>query len=192
MIFLQKHTTESQETGKTPIEASEKQALKKEEIKAHGHEKGEEKELGEIDSLKEKLKETEDSMKRIAADFDNYRKRAEREKTEWMAIATVKTIDKFLPVADSIDKAASTVDNKTKEGEGIHLIKKQFWHTLESLGVKEIEAFGKEFDSNAHECLASEKVEGKKNMEITEVIQKGFTYNSRLLRPAKVKINKTE
>lgn len=137
-----------------------------------------------------KKKELIETLQRTAADFENYKKRIEKEKENIAIHQTASTIQAFLPLLDTIEEAEKSIQKNTAELKGITLIKKQLYSILENLGVKEINCLGKEYNSTLHECLLTEQNKKKKDGEITQVLQKGFTFNEKILRPARVKVNK--
>ncbi|HDM22302.1 MAG: nucleotide exchange factor GrpE [Methanomicrobia archaeon] len=141
------------------------------------------KKLEEI--IKEKDKIIEDNlnqMKKIQADFINYRKRMEKEKEEFIKYANSDLILKLLDVLDNLERASESGD------EGIKLIYKQFRSILEKEGLEEIDATGK-FDPYYHEVIAVENSECEDGT-ILEVLQKGYMFNNKVLRHAKVKVCK--
>lgn len=141
------------------------------------------KKLEEI--IKEKDKIIEDNLnqiKKIQADFINYRKRMEKEKEEFIKYANSDLILKLLDVLDNLERASESGD------EGIKLIYKQFRSILEKEGLEEIDATGK-FDPYYHEVIAVENSECEDGT-ILEVLQKGYMFNNKVLRHAKVKVCK--
>lgn len=133
-----------------------------------------------IGELEKKLSDLENKWKRALADYDNLKKRLEREKEEFVKFSTAGLLDKLLPVLDSLEKWYGQ-----KKEEGVKLILEQFRKVLESEGLKEIEAVGKTFDPLMMDAVAMGK--GEKN-KVIEVIMKGYQLNGKVLRPAKVKV----
>ncbi len=117
---------------------------------------------------------------RALADYENLRKRTEKEKEEFLKLATARLIDKLLPILDSLEKCQGYKENK-----GLKLIFEQLKSALESEGLKEIEAEGKIFDPLTMDAV--EIVRGEKN-KVKEVVMKGYQLNERILRPARVKV----
>ncbi len=151
------------------------------------------------DKLKEKLKHAEktghewhDKYLRLSAEFDNYRKRTMKEKSELTKIANENLLSNILPVIDDFERGLSTMDNAASiEGvkEGILLIYNKFREFLTQNGVKEIEADHKEFNIDLHEAITkipapSEELKGK----IVDVIEKGYILNDKVIRYSKVVI----
>src|SRR5574337_42861 len=146
--------------------------------------------------LKERATEIEslnDRLLRLQAEFENYKKRAARERGEFVRFANEGLLLELLPVVDSLEHAAAT----TRSGidaqgvaEGLDVIRRLFQATLEKAGVKSIEALGHEFDPNFHQAVAQvESTDGRDNIAVEEV-RKGYLLEGRLLRPAMVKVSK--
>ena len=140
----------------------------------------------------EEIAELTDTLKRLQADFENFKKRNEKDWTERVKVANQQLIVDLLPVLDSFDKAIEDAKNNSdaaaiKKGlEGLH---KQFLRTLQRGGLKEIGTVGK-FDPFVHEALMREEKEDLEDGDILEVFQKGYMLNSRPIRPARVKVAK--
>ncbi|MBI4210742.1 MAG: nucleotide exchange factor GrpE [Candidatus Diapherotrites archaeon] len=154
-------------------------------------EKPHEKEIEELKKIAADYKET---LQRMQAEFENADKRLEREKEEFVKFAAFMAITKFLPIADSIEegmKEAEKTGNSAMK-EGFEKLQKQFMQALEMNGVKRIESVGKKFDHEMHEVLMTAKEESKEDGIVLEEFHKGYMMNGRVLRPAKVKVNKKE
>jgi len=147
----------------------------------------------ELEKLKKERDEYLDGWKRAKADFLNY-KREQRERIEILAAyANEELLQDVLSVLDNLERAEENVPEKKKNDQtikGFIQIAEQLREFLKSQGVEEMEAEGKEFNPEFHEALAEIEVKGKKSGEIVEVIEKGYTLNGKLLRPAKVKVIK--
>lgn len=127
----------------------------------------------------------------IAAEMDNYRKRMEREKENYLKYGNEKVLSDLLQVVDNFDRTIEMLkpdaDQKVKNiVVGLDMVRKQFVDTISKHGLTPIDSIGKEFDPNFHEAMAQEYAEGKKPNEIIKEFQKGYTLNGRLVRPAKV------
>jgi len=175
----------------------QKKDLEKEKIKPEIAEKEEisEKKEGKPkeqlkDEKQEKIDELTDLIKRIQAEFENFRKREEKDRKQFVEFSNAELIRNLLPILDSIDSAQKNGDEKTRKG--IKLIEKQLISVLEKQGLKEIHAIGKKFDPEFHECLMQEKNLEKEDEIILEELQKGFMLKDKVLRHSKVKINKKE
>ena len=160
-----------------------------EQEKEHKPKQGFEK---EIEELKATAEEYKDTLQRMQADWENFRKRNEREQDEFRKFSNISLLRNFLPLMDTISGAKKEAEKKeNKEAiEALNAVEKQLTTTLEKNGVKAIESIGKKFDHNLHECLMAEHEDGKDDELVLEEFQKGYTYNDRVLRPAKVKVNK--
>ena len=138
------------------------------------------------ETLKIQLDETEDRLKRIAAEFDNYNKRSSKEKTELYNSVMADVVSNFLPVIDNLEKA---VESKTEdEGykQGVELVLKQFQDVLVANGVKEIEAVGKTFDPELHEAVSLVTDENLGEKEVKEEYRKGYMIGNKVIRHSMV------
>ena len=149
----------------------------------------------ELASIKKERDENLDRLLRKAAEFDNYRKRTEREKLETFWQARSSVITEILPVVDGFERAleglseaASANPELNQYKEGVHLLYKQLKDALARLGVTAMEAQGEEFDPHLHEALVREESSNHQENTIIEVLQPGYFFKDRLLRPAKVKV----
>ncbi len=125
-------------------------------------------------------------MKYLQADFDNYRKKFDKEKDDIRRLANEDLIKEFLPVIDEFEMALNEIEDE-KDKMGLGLLYKKFLKTLENYGLKHIDALGKKFDPNFHEILLKE-MSDKEDGIILEELQKGYTLKSKVIRPSKVKI----
>lgn len=132
-----------------------------------------------------------DRLIRLQADFTNYKKRVEKEKSDIYLYANEKLAGDLLDIIDNLERAldSQTVDNE-KNGlyEGIELVLKQLKDILKKHGVEEIDAMNKPFDMNLHHAVMREEVDDAETNEIIEVFQKGYILNGRVLRPSMVKV----
>ena len=143
-----------------------------------------------MDDKDAKIKGLTDNLQRLQAEFENYKKRIEKEKVEFMQYANEDLILKILPVIDSFELALqSTCTNHEEFVKGIKLIYTQMFSMLESLGMKKIEALGNKFDPYKHEVLMQEKSD-KEEGTIIEELQKGYVLGDKVIRHTKVKISK--
>lgn len=139
-----------------------------------------------VETLKIKLEETEDRLKRIAAEFDNYKKRNEKEKTALYNSILGDVISNFLPVIDNLEKAAASKTEDVNYQQGIELVLKQFKDVLLSNGVQEIEAVGKTFDPELHEAVSAITDENLGEKEIKEEYRKGYKIGDKVIRHSMV------
>ena len=128
-----------------------------------------------------------DMARRLQADFDNYRKRTERDNAEFRKFACSSIITDLLTVVDDLDRALGFVDEETDFVVGIRGVRANLMKILESNGLKEIPADG-DFNPDYHEALCV--VEGDEDDKVAEVFQKGYTLNGKVLRYSKVKVTK--
>jgi molecular chaperone GrpE len=150
----------------------------------------------EVARLKSERQEFVDQMARRQADFDNYRKRQERERAETYGRVAADVAAELLPVVDNLRRAldaeASVEAGESQEFRnflhGVELIARQLNAVLEHLGVQEVEAVGRPFDPNFHEAVATEPSEEHEPDTVTEEVQRGYRIGERLLRPAMVKV----
>jgi len=135
-----------------------------------------------------KIQELTNLVKRVQADFENYKKQQEKEKADFCRYASQEIIRKILPLLDSFQEALKNKDS-AEFAKGVELIYNQLLQILTSEGVKPIEALGKPLDPFLHEVLLREESDKPEDTVIGEV-QKGYTLKDAVLRPAKVKIAK--
>jgi molecular chaperone GrpE len=131
--------------------------------------------------------EVDDRLLRLAADFDNYKKRAARERQEYVAFANERILKELLPVLDDLERALSAAEQheEAQLEEGVRLVHRSLASLLERQGVKEIATEGK-FDPHVHEALLAQPSEEKESGDVLDVIQKGYTLGDRVVRPARV------
>ncbi len=143
------------------------------------------------DKKDQKIEELTDQYRRTLAEFDNYRKRTEKEKTAMFEVGAKNIIEKLLPVIDSFERGLATVSEEQKAEpfvDGMDKIYKQLVKQLEDAGVKEIEALDKEFDPNLHNAVMHVDDENVGENIIVEVFQKGYTYRDSVVRHSMVKV----
>ena len=167
-----------------------------EETKAQDAEENAAEENGEVAEEAEvteegKLKEAADKYQRLFAEFDNFRKRTEKEKAARYDMGARDVIEKVLPVLDSFELALKTLpegEEKTPFAEGMEKIHKQFLKTLEDAGVTPIDAVGKEFDPNFHNAVLHVEDEEAGENIVVEELQKGYLYKDHVVRYSMVKV----
>jgi len=140
-------------------------------------------------SLEEKIEQLESDLKRVMADFENYKKRMIKERTRLVQQANESLMKDLIEVVDDLERAVDT--KGSSEDDGIGMIHKKFKRIVENHGLQEIDAEGEEFDPFFHECLVSEEV-GEEELDdvVLEQFEKGYKLNSKVIRPAKVKVGK--
>ena len=138
------------------------------------------------ETLKSELEETTDRLKRLMAEFDNYKKRSSKEKEMLYNTLLGDIITAFLPVLDNLDKAASAESKDEAYKQGVNLVIKQFKEVFKSNGVEEIETIGKTFDPEVHEAVSSMQDATKGEKEITAELRKGYKIGNKVIRHAMV------
>ena len=123
------------------------------------------------------------------ADFQNYKRRTEKEKGDIYAYANEKIVLELLNVIDNFERALEHDSSDESYGEGMNMIFKQFTGVLEKAGLLEIKALGEDFDPNFHNAVMTEDNPDFESGKITEVMQKGYLLNSKVIRPSMVKVN---
>lgn len=137
------------------------------------------------------IEELTDKYRRTMAEFDNFRKRTEKEKSAMYEIGAKAIIDKLLPVVDNFERGLAAIPEEDKASavaEGMDKIYRQLTKMLEDAGVKEIEAEGVEFDPNFHNAVMHIEDEGLGENVVAEVLQKGYTYRDTVVRHSMVKV----
>jgi molecular chaperone GrpE len=143
----------------------------------------------EIEKLKAELESKNDLLLRTAAEFDNFKKRTERERAGVAEFAKANVIKELLPILDNIDRAALLEDKTSADYiKGIELIVKQFEGLGDKLGIKSVAEVGDTFDPNLHEAVMHVEDETLGENVIAEVLQKGFKIGDTVIRPAMVKV----
>jgi molecular chaperone GrpE len=170
-----------------------------EEIHHHLDEERQDKEK-EIAELKQKLegkekeiKEHHDRLLRLAADFENYKKRAAREKEDWTKFANEDVIRAILPFIDNLERAVNHAQKIADTGvliEGVRLTIQQILQTLNKFGLASFQSVGKPFDPTVHEAMLVVETDQHEPNQVVEEFQKGYLLNDRLLRPATVSVSK--
>ncbi len=146
---------------------------------------------GEGDKKDAKIAELNDRLIRNLAEFDNFRKRTEKEKSQMFEIGAKSIIEKILPAIDSFElglAALSEEDRASGVGQGMEKIYKQLMTSLEGAGVKQIEALGKEFDPNLHNAVMHEENEEFGENTVSQELQKGYMYKDSVIRHSMVKV----
>ncbi len=144
--------------------------------------------MEQFESLAKLLSDGNDKYLRLAAEYDNYRKRTTKEKEGIYADAKMDTVKPFLDVADNLDRAVSQFEEGDPHRQGMELICKQFAAVLEKLGVTEIAALGQPFDPEKHNAVMHIDDENYAENTVAEVFQKGYQMGDRVVRFAMVKV----
>ena len=184
--------TNAKENEKQNKEKEQKEFSK--EVKIEELEKNISEQTTQIEQVKKLSEDYKETLQRLQAEFENSRKRMEKEKDEFRKFIGAKIIEDFLPLMDTIDEALKDAAKKNDEPTKIALqnIRSQFAKILGKQEVREIQTIGKKFDLQLHEGLMMTNEKDKDDGAVLEEFQKGYTINGKVLRPAKVKVNKKE
>lgn len=147
------------------------------------------------DDLQTKYEQLNNQYIRLAADFDNYRKRQEQERENLIKFGTENALTKLIEVLDNFErgqKSLENVDDCAKVKESFDLIQKQVYETLTKLGLEEIKAVGEEFDPNYHEAVMQTPTSEHKEHTIIAELRKGYKYGDKVLRPTMVNVATAE
>ena len=176
---------EKKEAEETPAE--EKATPEEKPEKKSRKDKAAEKKLEkEKDALAAELADLKDSHLRLAAEYDNFKKRTLREKEDLYFLAKSDVLKRLLPVFDNLERASAASGEALEEG--VKMILTSFKDTLTAMDVHEIEAEGKPFDPNLHEAVFHEDDPDKGESEVTQVLQKGYLCGDKVIRHAMVKV----
>ena len=190
---VKKDTSEEKETAPEKDKTSdEKKEDKASEEKTDKEDKkpDKKKDKKKEDPRDEKIKSLQDQVLRQMAEFDNFRKRTEKEKSSMYDAGASDVIAKVLPVIDNFERGLADVKEDTEDAfqKGMLAIYKQLLHGLDELGVKEIEAEGKKFDPNFHNAVMHSEDENLGENVITNVFAKGYKIGDKVIRPAMVAV----
>ena len=196
---IKEEVTETvEETGETEetvleetAEPEEAQSEGKEESSADSGKKLFGKKKDKKDKKDEKIEELTDQLKRQMAEFDNYRKRTDKEKASMYVIGAKEIVEKMLPIVDNFERGLTTVPEEKQEDpfvDGMNKVYKQLMTALSEAGVAPIEAVGKEFDPNLHNAVMHVEDEESGENIIVEEFQKGYMYKDFVVRHSMVKV----
>ena len=177
---------EAEETEETSEEAGSEEAKEDAEKKTGKKLFGKKK-----DKKDEKIEELTDKLTRQMAEFDNFRKRTEKEKSQMYEIGAKDIIEKILPVVDNFERGLDAVKEEDKEDpfvQGMEKVYKHLLTTLEGIDVKPIEAVGQQFDPNFHNAVMHVEDENFGENVVAEEFQKGYTYRDSVVRHSMVKV----
>ena len=176
--------TEEKEAEETEAKTEESEEDKKSEKKLFGKK-------NKKDKKDEKIEELTDRLARQMAEFDNFRKRTDQEKSQMYEVGAKDIIEKILPVVDNFERGLDAVKEEDKEDpfvQGMEKVYKHLMTTLEEIEVKPIEAVGKEFDPNFHNAVMHVDDENFGENIVAEEFQKGYTYRDSIVRHSMVKV----
>ena len=143
------------------------------------------------DKKDEQIEELNDRLVRNMAEFDNFRKRTEKEKTQMFDMGAKTIIEKILPIIDNFERGFTTVEEADKDDafvQGMDMVYKQLMTELENAGVKPIEAVGKEFDPELHNAVMQVESEEYESGVVAQELQKGYTYKDTVVRHSMVAV----
>lgn len=176
--------TEAEEAGESAKSADPE----KDETSESGDDAGDAKDAEEKKESSAEEEALNVKYMRLMADFQNFKRRTEKEKSDIYAFANEKIISELLNVIDNFERALLHGAAGDSFAEGMNMIFKQLQGVLEKAGVKEIEALGLDFDPNFHNAVMTEDSTEYESGKVTEVLQKGYTLNSKVIRPSMVKV----
>ena len=140
----------------------------------------------QIEAQKVQIDETEDRLKRVAAEFDNYKKRNAKERDGMYNSLVADIVSNFLPILDNLEKAVASETKDEEYKKGIELVLKQFKDVLAARGVVEIETIGKTFDPELHEAVSSVQDDTKGEKEVVQEYRKGYMIGNKVIRHSMV------
>ena len=140
------------------------------------------------DKKDQQIADLTDRLQRTMAEFDNFRKRTEKEKASMYIIGAKEIVEKILPVVDNFERGLATAHEGDAFADGMKMIYKQLMTTLDELGVKPIEAVGQPFDPNYHNAVMHVEDESLGENVVAEELQKGYTYKDFVIRHSMVKV----
>src|SRR6056297_1741421 len=143
----------------------------------------------EPEENEKKIKEINNKLLRLQADFLNYKTRTEKEKVKHYNDAIEDLVCEMLPIMDNFERAMENLDSDENLLQGVEMILNQLKNLLKKYGVEEIDALGKKFDPNLHHGVSTEESE-KEEDTVIEVFQKGYKLKNKIIRPSMVKISK--
>ena len=195
---MQEQTEETVENTEVKEENTAEETVENTEVKEENtaEETVETVEENKEPTMEEKLEEAQKQAKdnldkyiRQLAEFENFRKRSNSEKTAMYSNGVRDTVEKLLPVIDNFERAVEAADDKEDPMyKGVEMILKQFMEILENLGVKEIPSKGEPFDPNVHSAVMHIDDESCDENVVVEVFQKGYTLGDKVIRPSMVKV----
>ncbi len=194
-IKIEDGNTEAEEAkaeAKAEEAKAEEKAPEEAEKETPAEEAAGEEKAGEAEAAEKVAAEAEsERYMRLMAEFQNYKKRAAKEKTDTLQYANEKIVAELLPVIDNFERALATeTDDLEGYAKGMQLIFEQFRKALENAGLEEIKAEDEVFDPNVHNAVMAENVEDKEDGVITKVLQKGYKLRDKVVRPSMVAVNK--
>ena len=182
--------SETEEKGTDDVDTSSDSA-KTEEVQENKEASENEAPKGKtsfFDKKDQQIADLTDRLQRTMAEFDNFRKRTEKEKASMYIIGAKEIVEKILPVVDNFERGLATAQEGDAFADGMKMIYKQLMTTLDELGVKPIEAVGQPFDPNYHNAVMHVEDESLGENVVAEELQKGYTYKDFVIRHSMVKV----
>ena len=182
---------EQEAKGQEPEDAEETEATEEEAVGKETNSEDAEEPKNKKDKKDEQIADLTDKLTRHMAEFDNYRKRTEKEKSAMYEIGAKDVVEKILPIVDNFERGLQSVPEEKKDDpfvDGMDKIYKQMMSTLEGIGVKPIEAVGQEFDPNFHNAVMHVEDEELGENVVAEEFQKGYMYRDSVVRHSMVKV----
>ena len=142
----------------------------------------------ERDALASEKADLQDRLLRTRAEFDNARRRAERERSDFLQFASMELVRELLPVLDDFERALKNEGASADYAKGVELIYQRLFDTLRKVGLEPLETEGRKFDPNLHEAVQRVETSDAEDQTILSEFQRGYNFKGRLLRPAMVKV----
>ena len=181
---------QEEEAKEEPPQEDEKEEAASGEAKEGSKRFGKKKDK-HLEKLEQKLAELEDKRVRQLAEFENFRKRSEKEKSQMFEIGAKTVVEKLLPVIDNFERGLDGIKEEEKQEpfvQGMELVYKQLLTAFNELGVTAIEAAGQEFDPNLHNAVMMVDDDSVESGKVAEVLQKGYMYRESVVRHSMVKV----
>jgi molecular chaperone GrpE len=142
----------------------------------------------ERDGLKAERDELKELLLRRQAEFDNFRKRTEKERSDFLQYAGMELVREMLPILDDFDRARKVEAGNAEYAKGVNLIYARMYETLKKVGLEPIEATGKQFDPHLHQAVERVETKDAEDGAILDEFQRGYLFKGKLLRPSMVKV----
>jgi molecular chaperone GrpE len=142
----------------------------------------------ERDRLIAEKADLQDRLLRGRAEFDNARRRAERERSDYVQFAAMDLVKQLLPIVDDFERALKVETADGNYAKGVEMIYQRLYETLKRMGLEPVETAGRQFDPNVHEAVQREQTEEAEDQAILAELQRGYNFRGKLLRPAWVKV----
>ena len=186
-----KEETVETETAEVTEDTEEKKATKESKKADKKKAKADKKNDAKCEAMQDKIDELEDRVKRQMAEFENFRKRTDKEKAMMFETGAKSVIEKILPVVDNFERGLATIpedDENSAFANGMKMIYKQMMEELDKLGVKPIEAVGQEFDPNFHNAVMQVESEEYESGVVAQELLKGYMYHESVVRHSMVAV----